>query len=191
MPQFPPCVTYYNGTSTRFNRKLRPGHHAFNNRRGRALSPQVFCLRRPASEAETHLTEAPTPIDAEFVTIHFLLLHWHRFSCTTLEAMDLNLRKPFSRIKAPLNAALVVLLLLLQTLATSPLLHSDVHDDASSEHHTCAVTILSQGQLDLSDSSTTFPLPPVQIITEQQDFAPNLTLLFFSASSSRGPPSLA
>jgi hypothetical protein len=106
-------------------------------------------------------------------------------------AMNIGLRTFFSRAKAPISAALIFLLLLVQGLAASPLLHSDVHEDANSHTHTCAVTILSQGQIDLADPTTPV-IPPTPVATEvARAAAPLLLAIFCSTVSTRGPPAWA
>jgi hypothetical protein len=105
--------------------------------------------------------------------------------------MQSGLRMFVSRSKAPLSVSLVLLLLFLQTLAASPLLHGDIHHDAASSDHTCVVTTLSQGQVDLTDSVSTIELPPRISADAQPNSAPFLNSLFFSVDSNRGPPASA
>lgn len=106
--------------------------------------------------------------------------------------MHSGLRTVQSRAKAPLSAGLVLLLLLLQTLAASPVLHLDLHDEADSADHSCAITLFSQGQLDVTDPQfVNFNLSSATDSRPLQSSEPFLDSLFFSVDSSRGPPFLA
>jgi hypothetical protein len=102
--------------------------------------------------------------------------------------MKSALRIFVSRAKAPFSTGLVLLLFFVQALAASPVLHLDVHDDADSADHTCAVKTISQGQIDLSDPGATLDLPTVVYCEAPIESAPVLDSLFFSVGSSRGPP---
>jgi hypothetical protein len=108
-----------------------------------------------------------------------------------VDAMKSGLRILFSQAKAPLSAGLVLLLFFVQTLAASEVLHLDIHNDAHSADHTCAVKTLSQGQLDAAAPAATLELPPVSYREVQTDIFPVAITRFFSVDSSRGPPSLA
>jgi hypothetical protein len=102
-----------------------------------------------------------------------------------------GLRKLVSRIKAPLSTALLGLLFLAQTLAASPILHLDLHDDAHSTDHNCAIETLSHGHLDLTGPPASLALPLVTSRTIEVDL-PQLSLpLFHPVDLSRGPPCLA
>ena len=59
----------------------------------------------------------------------------------------------------PVIGVMLFLLLLLQTLAGSESLHLDLHADAGSAEHQCAVTHFSNGQVDLSCPSVTVAEP--------------------------------
>ena len=104
--------------------------------------------------------------------------------------MKSGLEKIVSRAKGPLSAALILSLLFVQTLVGSSALHSDVHSDAAEPSHECAVTLLSNGQVDVSEPILALPIAPV--FTELREIAP---APFIEAASrflpsSRGPPSL-
>lgn len=105
--------------------------------------------------------------------------------------MKPDLRKSISRIKAPVTLALVALVFLLQGLAASPVLHLDVHDDANAEDHTCVVTTIANGHVDIGDPGCVLQLPLLFIAGVQLHAAFVHELLFLSADSNRGPPSLA
>jgi hypothetical protein len=107
------------------------------------------------------------------------------------DAMNLSFEKLFSRAKAPLSAALILLLLTLQTLAFSEALHEDVHSDAAHVDHKCAVTLLSSGQIDLSGPEATLPIAPEFIELVENVAAPVVEFHLRSLPSSRGPPSVA
>ena len=96
-----------------------------------------------------------------------------------------------SRAKAPLSAALVLLLLVLQTLSAASALHQEFHSDATDHEHQCAVSLLSQGHLDISEPALTLPVAPA-IAQQQPVISERLPLaLFLSLPSSRGPPAAA
>ena len=99
--------------------------------------------------------------------------------------------KLIAQTKAPLSAALVCAVLFIQVLAGSPTLHLDIHDDAASHNHECAVKTFAQGKLDLNPPSQVFSPPvvwfaPITPTTEVQR-----EKYFQVVSSPRGPPSVA
>ena len=104
------------------------------------------------------------------------------------DAMKPGFEKAFSRAKAPLSAALVLLLLVLQTFAVSTRLHNDVHADATSTDHECAVTLLSKAQLDVSEPLLDLPLPPVFAPLRMVCSGPVVTPALLHLPDSRGPP---
>ena len=86
---------------------------------------------------------------------------------------------------------MLVLFLGLQFLSASPALHQSLHADAGHADHQCAVTAISQGQVDHAPVAlTVMPLVPTETIS----LSP-LEVSFASAPSSllsgRGPPVLA
>jgi hypothetical protein len=107
------------------------------------------------------------------------------------DAMNLSFEKILSRAKAPLSAALILLLLTLQTLAVSKALHEDVHTDAAHVDHKCAVTLLSSGQVDLSGPEATLSVAPEFIELIELSAGPAIHCRPNSLPSSRGPPSVA
>ncbi len=66
--------------------------------------------------------------------------------------------------KAFVASLLTGLVLLLEALAVSPHAHENLHHDANSGHHQCAVTIFEQGQVE----ATSFEVasqPPAEVAT--------------------------
>ncbi len=51
-------------------------------------------------------------------------------------------------------AVVLVLYVLLVAFAASPVLHEAVHSDAANPNHHCAITLVAQGQIELSDGGT-------------------------------------
>jgi hypothetical protein len=105
--------------------------------------------------------------------------------------MKSALRNFSSRARAPFSAVLILLLLVIQTLAASPDLHLDLHDEADSDDHSCAVTTLTQGQIDVTDSASSLTLPAATPFQFFSVSSLHIDSQFFSVDSSRGPPSLA
>jgi hypothetical protein len=103
--------------------------------------------------------------------------------------MKSGFEKRISRAKAPLSAALVLLLLLLQTLSASAALHEDVHADAHHSDHECAVSLLSNGQIDVSEGGLTLPVAPAFAELRLLLPAPADSTAVAGLPSSRGPPS--
>jgi hypothetical protein len=99
-----------------------------------------------------------------------------------------GLGKIISRAKLPLCGGLIILLLLVQSLAASPVLHHCFHDDASAPEHVCAVKTVAQGQLDLAPAGDFAPTMPDAILVQFLVAPPNLCSQFFCTTSSRVPP---
>ncbi len=99
--------------------------------------------------------------------------------------------KLLTETKVAISAALVCAVLFIQLLAASPILHLDVHDDAASHNHECAVKTFSQGKLDLTPPSQVFSAPVVwfEAVTPTADVQGEKHL--HVVSSPRGPPSIA
>jgi len=57
-----------------------------------------------------------------------------------------------------LASVLIVALLLLHVLAGSVSLHKKVHCDASAPDHQCVVSLISHGQIDLTETAVAVPL---------------------------------
>ena len=73
-------------------------------------------------------------------------------------------------------------------LAASPALHELLHHDANIPHHHCAVTLLSQGQVDSATVEISASVPSVSIETTSQ-----LVISFFAPAienlpAGRAPP---
>lgn len=102
--------------------------------------------------------------------------------------MKTRLSNVVAPAKGPLSAVLVLLLLFLNILAASPVLHLDFHDDAASQDHTCAVQAFSHGQCDSAHPDVTLVVPRFSPSGVQRDSSLSLPGQFFSVVSSRGPP---
>ena len=107
------------------------------------------------------------------------------------ESMSAKSVTAFRLSKRPLAGLMLLILLVVQTLASSADLHLRVHDDAHEAQHECAVQLLSSGQVDLTEGSTVIPAVPV--LSHEHVFGHVLVLRQSSqnANSTRGPPSLA
>lgn len=96
-----------------------------------------------------------------------------------------------SRAKAPFGTGLVLLLLFLQTVAASPLLHLDFHGDAAEMDHSCGASALAEGQIEVTDSWVGAKRLAALVPEPEAGIEPHLSLFFVPADSNRGPPSLA
>jgi len=96
------------------------------------------------------------------------------------------------RAKSCVAAAVVLLLLFVQTLAASQALHAaSCHEDAAAPEHTCAVKTLTQGQVDLAPSSAVTLLPAPLAVDDGMEPVPQVSASIRFLLPSRGPPSLA
>jgi hypothetical protein len=75
--------------------------------------------------------------------------------CLSVHRTSANAHRPVGRFIQAVALLLVVMVLVLATLATSPVAHAWLHADAHDSHHVCAVTLYAQG--------TTVPLTVVSV----------------------------
>lgn len=85
---------------------------------------------------------------------------------------------------------MLVLFLALQVFSASASLHEELHCDAASDSHECAVTLLSQGHIDLAAPIEFAPLAHRLILSPGAYVPPAVSAIDFRISISRGPPSL-
>lgn len=64
-----------------------------------------------------------------------------------------------SLIRRWVPAALISAVLFCGALASSPVLHHLIHPDADNDHHECAITMFSHGQVDVTDGNPVVAAP--------------------------------
>ena len=75
--------------------------------------------------------------------------------CVSVRRTSTKVHRPAGRLGRTVALLLAVIILVLVTLAASPIAHAWLHPDSHDSNHVCAVTLYAQG--------TTAPLPAVSM----------------------------
>ena len=85
-------------------------------------------------------------------------------------------------------ALLVSLILLLGTLAVSPVLHELIHKDANEPGHECGITVFAHGQVDSVSVDVAVIAPPVICATISLNTVSVSSATIENLPFGRGPP---
>ena len=104
--------------------------------------------------------------------------------CLSVRQTSVTPNRPPSRFMRAVALLLAVMVLVLTTLATSPVAHAWLHPDSHDSNHVCAVTLYAQG--------TTVPLTaisvPLMVWRQVEAAAPCGTTSVSAVASYRLPP---
>jgi hypothetical protein len=92
------------------------------------------------------------------------------------------------RGRIPFGILSILIVLLLNLLASSPSLHERLHPDADSAGHQCAITLFAHGQVDSSIVDVAVPVPAAPVEFSPQILVSIPTALVAILPPGRAPP---